>query len=104
MLPELLRGMHMRLNTTNDVASLRSTLQAQQPQGKTEVVVSTDATCCILKGSQPVAQALQEEIHKMGLESTVQARLTGCLGFCEIEPIVIVKNHQQIPLLRFPLL
>ncbi len=86
----------MRLNTTNDVASLRSTLQAQQPKGKTEVVVSTDATCCILKGSQPVAQAFQEEIHKMGLESTVQTRLTGCLGFCEIEPIVIVKNHQQV--------
>jgi len=86
----------MRLNTTNDVANLRSTLQAQRPQGKTEVIISTDATCCILKGSQPVAQAFQKEIHKMGMEGTVQARLTGCLGFCEIEPIVIVKNHQQV--------
>jgi NADH-quinone oxidoreductase subunit F len=67
---------------------LRESLVAQN--GKPTIILSADATCCILRGSKSVAEALQRELTAAGLDKQVHLRLAGCLGFCEIEPMVIL--------------
>lgn len=86
----------MKLKNTRDLENLKDSLVKQNGSGGTEIIISANATCCILKGSKPVAQAFRDEIKKAGLESTVSLRLAGCLGFCEIEPMVIIKSQDVL--------
>ncbi len=58
---------------------------------RNEIIVSADATCCILRGAKAVAKAFTEELGKAGVADRVHLRLAGCLGFCEIEPMVILS-------------
>ena len=52
-------------------------------------VVVGMATCGIAAGARPVLSAFVEEINKRGLKN-VQVTQTGCIGMCQLEPIVEV--------------
>ena len=56
---------------------------------KTCIIVSS-GTCGIAKGSLAVVDALQEALKKNNLDKKVDFRVTGCHGFCQVEPIVII--------------
>jgi len=86
----------VKLKNARDLESFRDSLVKQKDSQVTEIIISADATCCILKGSKPVAQAFRDEIKKEGLESSVSLCLAGCLGFCEIEPMVIIKSQDVL--------
>ncbi len=45
---------------------------------------------CGAKGSDQVAMKFQEELMKRGLDSKVLLSVTGCLGACELGPVVVV--------------
>jgi NADH-quinone oxidoreductase subunit F/NADP-reducing hydrogenase subunit HndC len=47
-------------------------------------------TGCTSSASTEVQQALQEELDKQGLGDQVEVRRTGCFGFCEQGPIMVV--------------
>jgi len=79
----------VKLNSAPELSRLRETLASHN--GKPELILSADATCCLLRGSKGVAEALQRELKKAGLEDAVHLRLAGCLGFCEIEPMLILS-------------
>ncbi|MBR5818059.1 MAG: (2Fe-2S) ferredoxin domain-containing protein [Clostridia bacterium] len=51
-------------------------------------VVVGMATCGIAAGARPVLNAFVEEINNGGLVSKVTVTQTGCIGFCQLEPIV----------------
>ena len=53
-------------------------------------VVVGMATCGIAAGARPVLNALVEEVNNAGLVSKVTVTQTGCIGFCQLEPIVEV--------------
>ena len=55
----------------------------------TRVVVGM-ATCGIAAGARPVLNAFVEEVNKAGLYEKVTVSQTGCIGFCQLEPIVEV--------------
>ena len=55
----------------------------------TRVVVGM-ATCGIAAGARPVLNAFVEEINNGGLCDKVTVTQTGCIGFCQLEPIVEV--------------
>ncbi len=86
----------MKLQTPQELHAFRDKLLSGKAEGKSEIIISTDATCCVLRGSRDVAAAFEEEIEKAGLKKNTEIRLTGCLGFCEIEPIVIIKDKQVL--------
>jgi len=48
-------------------------------------------TGCHAYGCMKVAKAFQEEIKKLNLQDSVEVRITGCHGFCERGPIVVIK-------------
>ena len=79
----------MKLKHVQELERLRSQLSSSN--GRSEIVISADATCCILRGAKGVAEAFRTELQKAGLTDKVHLRLAGCLGFCEIEPMVILK-------------
>ena len=60
-------------------------------EGTNEVrVVVGMATCGIAAGARPVLNAFVEEVTKEGLTDKVTVTQTGCIGLCQLEPIVEV--------------
>ena len=53
-------------------------------------VVVGMATCGIAAGARPVLNALVEGVNKEGLTEKVTVLQTGCIGICQLEPIVEV--------------
>lgn len=53
-------------------------------------VVVGMATCGIAAGARPVLSTLVEEVNKEGLTDKVTVSQTGCIGICQLEPIVEV--------------
>ena len=51
-------------------------------------VVVGMATCGIAAGARPVLNTLVEEVNKEGLSDKVTVSQTGCIGLCQLEPIV----------------
>lgn len=47
------------------------------------------ATCGIAAGARPTLQAIVDEVAKRGLSDVVVSQ-TGCIGMCQLEPIVEV--------------
>jgi len=48
-------------------------------------------TGCVSCGSFKIKEALEKEIQKRGLQDEIQVVATGCNGFCERGPIVLVQ-------------
>lgn len=60
-------------------------------EGASEVrVVVGMATCGIAAGARPVLNAFVEEVNNSGLNGKVTVSQTGCVGLCQLEPIVEV--------------
>jgi len=59
-------------------------------EGKHTVLVC-QGTGCVSSGSMKITDELRNEITAQGLDDKVDIKLTGCHGFCERGPIVIVE-------------
>jgi len=57
---------------------------------ESRVLFVCQGTGCVSSKSPKIQDALEKEINKAGLED-VQVKLTGCHGFCQQGPIVIVE-------------
>lgn len=55
-------------------------------------VVVGMATCGIAAGARPVLNAFVEEVSKAGLTDKVTVSQTGCVGYCQLEPIVEIHE------------
>jgi len=51
-------------------------------------------TCCGTFGSHGVAEAFKEELSRNGLADSVPLKVTGCHGFCETGPVVVVHPNE----------
>ena len=51
-------------------------------------VVVGMATCGITAGARPVLNTIVEEVNNGGLYEKVTVSQTGCIGLCQLEPIV----------------
>ncbi len=47
-------------------------------------------TGCVSSGSKKVEAALREQLAQTGLDKEIKVVETGCHGFCEMGPLVIV--------------
>ncbi len=80
-----------KITNLNELVALSNLLYTAKNSKKVKIIISTKATCCYLKGSQEVQEEFEKEIKKYKLEHHADILTTGCLGFCAVEPIVIVK-------------
>ena len=79
-----------RLNDSAALASLRSQLQAKSGTVGTEIIIP-NGTCCQASRSQEIIDAFNAELSHNGFKKSVRVHLTGCHGFCQIEPIVVIE-------------
>ncbi len=54
-------------------------------------IIISSGTCGQARGSLNVIKSFEEQIKKKNLKDTVSLKITGCHGFCEVEPDVIIR-------------
>ena len=82
-----------RINSPKELENFRKELRKKRDPKKPVITISS-GTCGIARGSERVIAAFKEEIEKRGLGNKVNIRVTGCLGFCEKEPLVIIYPEE----------
>ena len=68
---------------------MKDKVAIREGSGAIRVVVGM-ATCGIAAGARPVLASFVEEVAKEGLTEKVTVTQTGCIGMCQLEPIVEV--------------
>jgi NADP-reducing hydrogenase subunit HndC len=79
-----------RLEKPADLEKLRDQIIAQRKTKSTWLAVCA-GTGCRAYGAEALAESLEEEIEKRGIGNSVGVRRTGCHGFCERGPLVVVE-------------
>jgi NADH-quinone oxidoreductase subunit F len=79
-----------RLRSPEELKELREALVASREPDKACVTVCA-GTGCLASGCEPVTVAFREEIEKQGLGGEVDVLTTGCHGFCERGPVVVIR-------------
>ncbi|UCC33083.1 MAG: 4Fe-4S binding protein [Candidatus Bathyarchaeota archaeon] len=78
-----------KIKTLQDLGDLRSSLLQERNPNQPHVRVCL-GTGCRARGSLDVAKAFTDEIRKQGLEIQLECKQTGCHGFCERGPVVVI--------------
>ena len=69
---------------------LRNEVLESREEKKTCVTIC-GGTGCHAYGCLKIAKAFMEEVDKQNLASQIDVRTTGCHGFCERGPIVVIQ-------------
>ena len=81
------------LKTPSDLEKLREDILAKKDPKKPAIAVCVSTGCEAL-GVKGVLKAFKEEFAKQGLEGKVEIKETGCLGFCEKGPRIVVYPEE----------
>jgi len=91
----------LKLRSDKDLMALQEAIGKERDPNKTCVTVC-GGTGCRAWGGEEVRLAFIEEIGKQGLEGKVDVMRTGCHGFCERGPVVVILPkeifYQQVGL------
>jgi NADH-quinone oxidoreductase subunit F len=80
----------MQKLTARDLVQLR--LQRASKNGPEQRCVTIcSGTGCLAGKSGECAEAMERELEKHGLRGEIEIRRTGCYGFCERGPVVVVE-------------
>ena len=74
---------------------MKSKIVLREGSGETRVVVGM-ATCGIAAGARPVLNAFVEEVNNGNLADKVTVSQTGCIGLCQLEPIVEIYEAGNV--------
>jgi len=78
------------MNKLKTPADLENIIQVRSKKSKKPCIVLATGTCGIARGADKIAIALKKELKQNNLESLVDLKITGCHGFCEIEPYLSI--------------
>jgi NADH:ubiquinone oxidoreductase subunit F (NADH-binding)/(2Fe-2S) ferredoxin/Pyruvate/2-oxoacid:ferredoxin oxidoreductase delta subunit len=81
------------LGSPQDLSKLRQDLCANRDPSTTCVSICAGAGC-LACGAQEVIDAFETELDKQGLAAQVDTRGTGCPGFCERGPVVVLHPEE----------
>ena len=79
-----------RLNSVRELEHLRKQLCDERKNVKT-IIMACGGTGCQASQSRAVITAIDNELSQQGLNQKVRLRTTGCHGFCEQGPIVVIE-------------
>ncbi len=79
-----------RLEDRTALIALRQSLQAQGREVKKKLISLCAGSGCGAYGTENVYQALIQELKQQNLQEEVEVKLTGCHGFCEKGPIMVI--------------
>ncbi len=79
-----------KLKSSQELEDLRKSITAQIDADKPCITICSGSGCHAL-GSQKLQAAFKAEIKRQKLEARVDIRTTGCHGFCERGPLIVIK-------------
>jgi NADH:ubiquinone oxidoreductase subunit F (NADH-binding)/(2Fe-2S) ferredoxin/NAD-dependent dihydropyrimidine dehydrogenase PreA subunit len=86
-----------RLSSAAELEAYRKEIVSLRDPNKPCIAVCT-GTGCLALGAAKVVLALREEIMKQGLDSKVEVKVdlreTGCPGFCERGPVIVIYPEE----------
>jgi len=81
------------INSPAELEELRKGILSKRDPDKPCITLCS-GSACHATGSGEVAASLEEEIKKQGLSAEVDIRKTGCHGFCERGPIIVIHPEE----------
>ena len=87
--------MMRKLSSIRDFQALRERLQSDKGAAKRLITVCGE-TGCVSSGCQDVIQAFEAEIERRELHDEVELKVTGCPGFCEQGPLVVLRPERTL--------
>ena len=82
-----------QINSPAELEVFRQGILSQRDPNK-HCITLCSGSACHASGSGEVAAAIEEEISKQGLIAEVDVRKTGCHGFCERGPIILIHPKE----------
>ena len=82
-----------RINSPAELEEFRKRLLSTRDPQKPCITLCS-GSACHASGSREVAARLEEEIEQQGLGDAVDFRKTGCHGFCERGPIIVIHPEE----------
>jgi len=79
-----------KLKSLGELEALRKSIIDQRDPEKACITIC-NGTGCHAHGCRNVTAAFQEEVERQNLAAKVDVRATGCHGFCERGPLVVIK-------------
>ncbi|PKN61777.1 MAG: NADH-quinone oxidoreductase subunit F [Deltaproteobacteria bacterium HGW-Deltaproteobacteria-15] len=79
-----------KLKNREALETLRTKLQQERQKDKRKVISLCAGSGCGAYGTAKVHKALKEELQRQGLQDKVLIKMTGCHGFCEKGPIMVI--------------
>ena len=81
------------IRTAPELEDFRNSLLRKKNPSKPCLRICT-GTGCVARGSLDVVEAFRDEIRKQNLKIKVDTKQTGCPGFCERGPIVVIGPNE----------
>jgi NADH:ubiquinone oxidoreductase subunit F (NADH-binding)/(2Fe-2S) ferredoxin/ferredoxin len=78
-----------RIINPDQLSEWKEEILSKRPDYLKTIVVSS-GTCGQASGSLPVIEALNHELDKQKLRNSIGIEITGCHGFCEMEPNIVI--------------
>jgi NADH-quinone oxidoreductase subunit F len=82
-----------RISSPAELEELRKAILSERDPNKPCITICSAPTCHVSGGEEVIAN-IEEEIKKQGLSTEVDIRRTGCHGFCERGPIIVIHPEE----------
>ena len=82
-----------RINSPAELEQFRKGILSKRDPNKPCITLCS-GSACLASGSGDVVASLEEEIEAQGLRDEVDIRKTGCHGFCERGPIIVIHPEE----------
>jgi len=83
-----------RFDNREALDTYREELKTQSQQSQKRLISLCAGSGCGAYGTADVHKALEAEVKEQGLADEIEIRLTGCHGFCEKGPIMVIHPEE----------
>ena len=83
----------LRLSSVNELRKLQAAIADSTEANKPCIIIPT-GTCGLASGAGDLIRVTKREILANGLTKKVSLRITGCHGFCQMEPSVLIEPRR----------
>ena len=83
----------MKLNTPQDLEKLRQDILSKRDPDRPCISICV-GTGCLAFGAREVIEAIRAEIKTQGLDAEIDTKGTGCPGFCERGPVMVIYPQE----------
>jgi NADP-reducing hydrogenase subunit HndC len=82
-----------RIKSAAELEELRKCILSKRDPNRPRIAICA-GTGCLALGNDKVISAFEEEVRKQSVEANVDIRATGCHGFCEKGPHVVIYPEE----------